>query len=251
MQAINRTEITLDTADGKFGAYLATPAGAATAPSADGGTPAILVIQEIFGVNQGMRQICDHWAQNGYLALCPDLFWRQEPGVQLTDQTDAEWQRAFAFYNSFDEAKGLMDLKTALQHLRTRVGARGKVGTIGYCLGGRLSFRMACESDADANISYYGVGIDGLLAEGAQVQKPLLMHIAEKDKFSTPEAQEKIMAALSANPRVSLHRYLGVDHAFARPNGIHFDAAAATLANRRSDDFFAAQLQTLRLKDAV
>ncbi len=87
-------DVIISGSEGNFSAYLATPA------SSEG--PGIVLIQEIFGVNKVMRDIADQHAANGYLALCPDLFWRQEPGIQLTYQTDEEWQKAFALYQDFD-----------------------------------------------------------------------------------------------------------------------------------------------------
>ena len=219
-------DITIDGPDGSFGAYLAVPAS----------TPAagLVVAQEIFGVNQVMRDICDWLAGEGYAACCPDIFWRIEPGIQITDQTEAEWQRAFELFGLFDVDKGVEDLKTTLAHLRGRPECSGKVGSIGYCLGGKLSFLMATRTDADCSVSYYGVGLDELLGEAGNISKPLLMHVASQDQFVPPEAQEKIKTGLAGHSQVALHVYEGRDHAFARVGGEHYDAAAAELANGRS-----------------
>ncbi len=221
--------------DGKFSAYLATPR---TTPA-----PGLLVIQEIFGVNAVMRGLCDGFAQEGYFALCPDLFWRQQRGVQLTDKTEAEWQKAFALMQGFNQAKGIEDLLAGLKHLRKLPGATGKAGSIGYCLGGRLAYLMATRSDADCNVSYYGVGIDELLGEASAILKPLLMHIAGRDKYVPPEAQQKIKTTLSQNPNVTLHVYPDADHGFARVGGQHYDARAAELANGRTRDFLRTNLK--------
>ena len=228
-------DILITVPDGKFSAYLALPK---QAPA-----PCVLVIQEIFGVNKVMRDLCDGFAAKGYVALCPDLFWRQEPGVQLTDQSDAEWQRAFKLMQGFDQAKGVEDLIAALGHLRKRGESTGKVGTVGYCLGGRLAYFMATRSTADCNVGYYGVGIETVLDESAAITRPLLMHIAEKDRFVPPEAQKQILDRLSKHPRVQIHVYPGCDHAFAREGGAHWNADAARLANKRTDDFFAKHLR--------
>lgn len=219
-------DITIDGPDGSFGAYLAVPAS----------TPAagLVVAQEIFGVNQVMRDICDWLAGEGYAACCPDIFWRIEPGIQITDQTEAEWQRAFELFGLFDVDKGVDDLKTTLAHLRGRPECTGKAGSIGYCLGGKLAFLMATRTDADCNVSYYGVGLDELLGEAGNISKPLLMHVASQDQFVPPEAQDKIKAGLADHSQVALHVYDGQDHAFARVGGEHYDAAAAELANGRS-----------------
>ncbi|MFO1060230.1 MAG: dienelactone hydrolase family protein [Dongiaceae bacterium] len=224
-------DITISGPDGSFGGYLALPRGR------DRG-PGILVIQEIFGVNQVMRALCDGFAAEGYVALCPDLFWRQEPGIQLTDKSEAEWGRAFQLYQGFNEAKGVDDLILALDHLRARKECAGKVGSVGYCLGGKLAYLMATRSNADANVGYYGVGIEKALNEAAAITRPLMLHIAGKDQFCPPEAQDQIKTALSRNSHVTLHGYPDCDHAFARVGGAHYDESAATLANRRTAEFF-------------
>jgi carboxymethylenebutenolidase len=224
-------DITIKAADGgNFSAYLAEPKS--------GKGAGVLVIQEIFGVNRVMRQISDDLAAQGYFALCPDIFWRQEPGVQLTDQTDAEWARAFEFFKGFDEAKGIADLNASLSHLRGIEGCTGKAGTVGYCLGGRLVYLMAARSDADCNVSFYGVGIENNLDEAKNIRKPTILHIAEKDSYVPPEAQAKIKAALEGHPHVTIHTYAGQEHAFARTGGKHYDKASADLANKRSAEFF-------------
>jgi carboxymethylenebutenolidase len=213
-----------------FTAYVATP------PAGKG--PGIVLIQEIFGVNKVMRDLADGYARQGYVVACPDLFWRQQPGVQITDQTDAEWQQAFGFFKGFDFALGVEDLVTTLEVLRKHSACTGKVGNVGYCLGGNLAYQMACRSSTDGSVGYYGVGIEGLLDLAKGIKKPLLLHVAEKDQFCPPEAQAKIQDGLAGNAQVTLHNYAGQDHAFARVGGKHYDAAAATVANDRTAAFF-------------
>jgi carboxymethylenebutenolidase len=223
-------DITIAAPDGRFAAYLALPK---QTPA-----PGVLVIQEIFGVNKVMRELTDGFAGKGYVAVCPDLFWRQEPGIQITDKTDAEWQKAFQLFQGFNQTKGVEDLISTLDHLRGRSECSGKVGSVGYCLGGKLAYFMATRSTADCNVSYYGVGIETVLDESAAVTKPLLMHIAEKDQFVPPAAQKQILERMAKNPRVTTHVYPGCDHAFARKGGAHWNAEAAKAANRRTDEFF-------------
>lgn len=228
-------DISLTTADNEtFGAYLARPQS--------GTGPGIVLIQEIFGINHVMRDLADAYAEQGYVTLCPDLFWRQEPGIQLTDKSEAEWQRAFELYQGFNEDTGTDDLAAALTALRQLEGCTGKVGSVGYCLGGKLAYLMATRTDADCNIGYYGVAIENNLQEAAKISHPLMLHMAEKDQFVPPEAQTAIMESLSANPNVTIHKYTGMDHAFARVGGQHYEQASAGLANQRSSDFFAAHL---------
>lgn len=218
---------------GEFGAYVAMPAGPAKA--------GLVVIQEIFGVNANMRAVCDAWAARGYAALCPDLFWRIEPSVQLTDQTPEEWQRAFDLYKAFDVDQGVRDLAASIGFARASLGLR-KMGAIGFCLGGLLAYLTACRTDVDCAVSYYGVGIQDRLSEAAKLSRPILLHIAGKDQFVPPSAQMAIIDGLRAQPLARVERYLGQDHAFARSNGAHFDAKAAGLADGRTLAFFVEHL---------
>lgn len=223
-------EITINGPDGSFSAYLAIPT--------EKSGPGILAIQEIFGVNQDMRDHCDAWAARGYFALCPDLYWRQEPSVQLTDQTDAEWQRAAALYYAVDVDKAVEDLQTSLAYIRDIEGCSGKVGTMGFCLGGLLTYLMATRSTSDCNVGYYGVGIEEKLGEASAITKPTMLHIAEEDRFVNKDAQTKINDGLRAHAHVTIHSYAGQEHAFARHKGTHYDEDAAALANGRTVEMF-------------
>ncbi len=215
---------------GSFKAYVETPA--------NGSGPVIVCIQEIFGVNHAMRDIAKFWAGQGYIAVAPDLFWRQEPGVDITDKTDEEWKKAFALFQGFDVDKGVDDLKATIAAARTMPGANGKVGTVGFCLGGKLAYLLACRSDAECNVSYYGVGIDDLLGEATDITHPLVMHIAEEDGFVPKDAQAKIKDGLADVDTVTIYSYPGMDHAFARIGGVPYDETNANLANGRSLEAF-------------
>lgn len=223
-------DITIEGPDGSFSGYLASPDA--------GRGPGIVVIQEIFGINQVMRDVADALAARGYFALAPDLFWRLEPGVQLTDKTDAEWKQAFDFMTRFDPDAGITDIQATITHLRGLAGCTGKVGAVGYCLGGLLAYLTACRTDSDASVGYYGVNIQEKLAEAKTIKAPLMLHIAGKDEFVPPEAQKTIMDGLADNPLVTIHHYPQMDHAFAREGGAHYDKACADLANGRTATFF-------------
>lgn len=229
-------DITIQGSDGTFGAYMAIPAS--------GSGPGIVVIQEIFGVNQVMRDLCDGYAAQGYIAVCPDIFWRIEPGIQLTDQSEEEWNKAFELMNKFlpDFEKGVGDLMSTMAHIRALDNCTGKVGCVGYCLGGSLTYMMACTSDSDASIGYYPVQIDDYLSYAENIKKPAMFHIAEKDGFCPPESQALIADAFGKNNNISLHTYAGVDHAFARKGGGNYDQTAADLANQRTADLFKSAL---------
>jgi carboxymethylenebutenolidase len=214
-----------------FKAFVAPPKGGGSAPG-------VVLIQEIFGVNENMRDTALSLSAEGYLVFCPDLFWRQGPGIQLTDQTEAEWARAFELYKGFDAKLGVEDLIATLDATRAHAQCSGKVGAVGYCLGGNLAYQMACKSSVDAAVGYYGVGIENILADAAGIRKPLMLHIAEKDQFCPPEAQAKIKAALGGNALVTIHSYPGQDHAFARAGGQHYHGPSADSANERTARFF-------------
>jgi carboxymethylenebutenolidase len=228
--------ITIKATDGSgsFAAYVVEPK---TRPAG-----VVVLIQEIFGVNQAMRDTAAWVADLNFIAVCPDLFWRIEPGIDLTDKSDAEWKRAFELFQTFDQVKGIEDLKATVAAARTHTGANGRVATMGYCLGGRLAFMMAEQSDADVNISYYGVGLDGLLGDLNKVTRPLIVHIADKDEYFPAEGRAAVVAAAKGHKLVASYVYPHADHAFARVNGVHWDGRSATIANGRSAEALVAAL---------
>lgn len=220
--------------DQNFNAYVAEPRGRPKA--------AVIVIQEIFGVNDGIRRKCDRWAELGYLALAPDLFWRLEPGVELDPDVPAEFQQALGLMNRFDQDLGIRDIEATIRAARARLPAGAKVGCVGYCLGGRLAFMTSSRTDIDASVGYYAVGIDRLLHEKHGIARPLMLHIAGADHFVTPDAQQKMHQGLDDHPRVILHDYPGEDHGFATEAGQRRSDEGAKLADGRTEDFFARHL---------
>lgn len=223
-------DISISTPDGEFGGYLASPAA--------GRGPGIVVIQEIFGVNGFVRAIADGFAARGFFALAPDLFWRIEPDVQLTDKTDAEWKRAFDLMGKFNIDSGVKDIQAAINHLRHVSGSSGKVGTVGYCLGGLLAYLSATRTDSDASVGYYGVNINQMLGEAKNIRHPLLLHVAASDEYVPPDAQKQIVDGLARNANATTYVYPNMNHAFARMGGAHYDRANAELANGRTLTFF-------------
>ncbi len=211
---------------GSFSAYLAAPN---TQPCAG-----IVLIQEILGVNTNMRQIADDYAKAGYLVLVPDLYWRLEPGVQLDADDKDQWATAFELLQAFDVDSGVEDLKASLSFLRQYPSSTGKVGSVGFCLGGKLAYFMATRTDADANVSYYGVDIEKNLAEATKIQKPLILHMDENDEFVSSSAQASIQQGLKDNPLVTIYRYEGVSHGFSRVGSSAYRKEAAELARDRT-----------------
>jgi carboxymethylenebutenolidase len=222
--------ITIDTGDGSMNAYLALPVG--------GTGPGIVLIQEIFGVNEVMRHKADELAGQGFVVACPDLFWRIEPGIDISDKTEAEWARAFDLFKTFHVEHGVRDLRATVAALRAHPAVTGKVGAVGYCLGGKLAYLMAARTDVDCAVGYYGVGLQDMLDEAKHIHKPLMLHIAGADSFTPPEAQAAIHAGLDKHAHVTIHDYPSMDHAFARPGGAHYDADEARIANGLTYDFF-------------
>lgn len=227
--------------DAMFPAYMAAPAGAATA--------AIIVIPEIFGVNPGIRQKCDRLAVDGYLAVAPDIFWRFAPGVELNPDVEAELQEAFGYFQTFAETQGsdsaVMDIEATIHAIRDGLSGQApvqKVGCVGYCLGGRLAYMAAARTDISASVGYYGVMIDQILNESHAIANPLMLHIPTADHFVGPEAQTAIHAGLDGHPKVTLHDYEGLDHGFATEMGDRRDDAGAKLADSRTAAFFAEHL---------
>ena len=230
--------ITIRSSEGEeFAAYLALPSG-----PAGGQFPGLVLLQEIFGVNRDMRAIADWYAARGFVVACPDLFWRQEPGVQLTDASDEEWQRALKLYQGLDEAKAVADAAATLAFLHRHPACSGKVGAVGFCLGGKLAYLLATRSKPDCSVAYYGVGIESALAEATRISCPTMLHLAGRDQFCPPAAQAQIHQALDTHPLTTLHVYAEQDHAFARVGGAHFNARSAELAHLRTLEFFVRHL---------
>ena len=220
--------------DGGFDAYVAEPGGAPRA--------AIMVVQEIFGVNEGIRRKCDKWAEKGYLALAPDLFWRLEPGVELDPDVPDQFRQALELMGRFDQDQGVRDIEATIRSARVRLGEGSKVGVVGYCLGGRLAYMAAARTDADASVGYYAVGLPDILHEKNAIARPLMLHIAGADHFVDEAAQRTMHEELDGHPRVTLHDYPGQDHGFAAEMGARRSEEAARLADGRTEEFFAQHL---------
>ena len=219
---------------GTIPAYVAKPAN----------TPrgAIIVIQEIFGVNPGIVQKAEDWAALGYLAVAPDVFWRQQPGVELNPDVPEEFQQGVALMMKHDFFLGIQDIEAVIHWIRREEGV-AKVGLVGFCMGGKIAYMTSARTDIDASVGYYGVGIDQMLNEAGAIAKPLLLHIPTADGFCPAPVQKIMHEGLDDNPHVTLHDYEGLDHGFADTFGARRDVKGATLADERTKAFFEANLR--------
>ncbi|QWC56802.1 dienelactone hydrolase family protein [Erythrobacter sp. 3-20A1M] len=227
--------VTIDTIDGNehFTAYVARPAEEPRA--------AIVVIQEIFGVNAGIRRKCDLLAEQGYLAVAPDLFWRLEREIELDPDVEPEFKKALSLMEDFDPDRGIRDIEATIKWARAETGGR-KVGAVGYCLGGKLAYMTAARTDSDATVGYYAVGVDEMLDEAHAIANPLMLHIPTEDGFNDKETQKAMHDGLDDHPKVTLHDYPGLDHGFATQFGERRDEAGAQKADARTEEFFAQHL---------
>jgi carboxymethylenebutenolidase len=214
---------------GTFKGYLAVPA--------QGSGPGIVLLQEIFGVNASMRAVADYYAEEGYVVLAPDLFWRMQPGVDL-GYGEADFAKAFDYYQRFDVDQSIKDTADALKALRARPECKGKVGALGFCLGGKLAYLTAARTDVDCAVSYYGVGIDADIGEAKNIKGPMVFHFAELDKYADAAARETIKAGFAGRTDVEFYLYPGCDHAFAAPERASFDKPATLMAHSRSIALF-------------
>jgi carboxymethylenebutenolidase len=230
-----KTQIDIDAPDGTFRAYISRPA---KLPA-----PVVVILQELFGVNADIRATCDELATQGFIAIAPDLFWRQEPGVDLDVTSEADWQHSLRLYAAFDRDTGTKDIMETVRTAVELPESTGKVALQGYCLGALMAFITATRYEVDAAVAYHGGDTEKYLGEIGGLEAPLLMHLGEEDEFISKAAQAEIKAALAGKPNATVYSYPGQHHAFSRHNGAHYNAAAATLANARTKEFLHRQLQ--------
>jgi carboxymethylenebutenolidase len=233
-----RQAIDIQTEGGAFSAYVAKPA---QMPA-----PVVVVLHEVFGVNDDIRLTCRELATEGFIAIAPDLFWRQERGVDLNSWSNEEWSKGLALYTAYDRETGVRDVLATVRAARQMQGATGKVGVMGFCLGGLMTYLAAARHDLDAAVAYHGGDTESYLDEAQAITTPLLMHLAEEDEYISKDAQARIKAALAPLSGATVHSYPGQNHAFARHTGTHYDANAAALANGRTTAFLAEHLDLKR-----
>jgi carboxymethylenebutenolidase len=224
-----KDRITIEARDGTFGAHIARPKALPA--------PAVVVLHEVFGVNADIRKTCDELAGQGFVAVAPDLFWRQEPGVDLSVTSEPDWQHGLHLYQAYDREAGARDVKDTTNVVAKLPECSGRVAVLGYCLGGLMTFLTAARYGVDAAVVYHGGDTEKYLGEIDGLDAPLLMHLGEEDEFISKSAQAEIKTALAGKPNATVFSYPGQYHAFTRHNGTHYNAAAAALANGRTLEF--------------
>ena len=208
----------------EFGAYRADPSG-----KPKGG---VVVVQEIFGVNHHIRSVCDKFAASGYIAMAPALFDRAERGVEYGYQ-QADIDKGLAVMRKLDLGNAMTDVKAALAIAKEG----GKVGVVGYCWGGTVSFAAACRvAGLACAVSYYGGGVGNLVGETPKC--PVMFHFGDKDQSIPMDTVEKVKQAY---PAQALHVY-SAGHGFNCDERGSYDADSAKLALTRTLDFFAKHL---------
>jgi carboxymethylenebutenolidase len=224
-----KDHITIKGEDGVWGAYIALPNNLPA--------PAVVVLHEVFGVNADIRKTCDEMAEQGFMAVAPDLFWRQEPGVDLGVTSESDWQHGLRLYQAFDREAGAKDVKNTAEFVARLPECTGKVAVMGFCLGGLMTFLTAVRYGVDAAVIYHGGDTEKYLDELNGLLGPMIMHLGEEDEFISKAAQAQIKMALANKPNATVYSYPGQYHAFARHNGAHYNAAAASLASGRTRTF--------------
>jgi len=230
-----KAQITISGRDGAFGAYIIRPEALPA--------PAVVVLQELFGVNADIRRHCDELAEQGFIAVAPDLFWRQEPGVDLSVTSESDWQHGLRLYQEYDRNAGAADVNDTVHAVAKLPECTGRVAILGYCLGALMTFLAAVRYRVDAAVAYHGADTEKYLCEIDRLHAPLLMHLGEEDEFISKSAQVQIKSALAGKPNATVYSYPGQRHAFSRHNGTHYNAAAAALANGRTSEFLTRQLR--------
>jgi carboxymethylenebutenolidase len=231
---MNSSSISISSHDGQqFDAYLSLP------PTGRG--PGLVIIQEIWGVNEHIKAVADQYAMDGYVVLAPDVFWRQQANVNLK-YNEADTQKAFQLMTNLDEAHAVADLVSTANALRARPEVSGKLGAIGFCMGGLLSYQLAASGAVDAAVCYYGGGIQNHLDKAPKVQCPILFHYAALDGYIPATAVADVKKAFAGRANAQFHVYEGVDHGFNCWGRPMYQQRAAALARGRTLAWLSEQL---------
>jgi carboxymethylenebutenolidase len=211
--------------DSAFQGYLSIPAS--------GSGPGLILLHEIFGVNQRIRDLADTYAEEGYVVLAPDLLWHIRPGIEL-GHSEEDFKTALTYRDRFDVEQAILDIRNTLQALRANRACTGKVGAIGFCMGGLLAYLAAARLPVDAAAAYCGVGIENHLGEANAIRCPIALHFGSEDEFVPATARAAIKQALAENDDTEVYVYRGAGHSFDDHRRKTFDRGAASLAYSRT-----------------
>ncbi|MEM7253638.1 MAG: dienelactone hydrolase family protein [Pseudomonadota bacterium] len=195
--------------------------------------PGLVILSEIYNVNHWVREVADGYAEEGFVCLAPDLYWRQRPGQYLEYTPDGQ-QVARELGFSMDLVAFTADMADYSQSVSALPECTGKVGTVGYCLGGKLAYLAAARRLVDAAVGYYAVQLDQFLDEAGNINRPLMLHFAELDEHVPQATVALVKQALDGNPQVSIYDYEGADHGFNRFGYPPYHPQAASVALERS-----------------
>ncbi|VVE27869.1 dienelactone hydrolase family protein [Pandoraea cepalis] len=232
----NSQWIRVETVDGTFDAYLALPPSGPIAKA-----PGIVLVQEIFGVNEHIRGVADQYAMDGYVVLAPDIFWRAAPRVELGYSGD-DWARAMELRQSIDIEKAVTDIEATAKALRSKLDAHAKIAAVGYCFGGLLSYLSAARGLVDAAVPYYGGGIHNYLGEAAGLNVPVQFHYGALDSHITPDIVASVSEAVKSRPNTEVFVYPNADHGFNCWARASYHQPSAALAHGRALEFLAKSL---------
>ncbi len=221
---------------GRFGAFVALP-GKLPAP-------ALVLLQEVYGVNRFMRRITEYWAAQGFMAVCPDVYWRLKPGIVLDPETPGHREQALETGGRLDVDLAVRDIAGLVEQLHAAKECSGRVATAGYCLGGKLAYLVGTRGGADCNVSYYGVGIEIAPGRGGEAERSRCSCISARAIRGRPRRCARGCGTRWAPARSSrMHVYPDTGHAFAREGAATDVPAMRELANGRTRAFLEANLR--------
>lgn len=232
--SVNTRWMEIDAGGGeRYDGYLALPRA--------GKGPGVIIVQEIFGVNEHIRSVAEQYALAGYVAFAPDIFWRAERRVELGYE-GADRDKALALLKQVDADQTVADLGAAAKALRALPETIGKIGAVGFCFGGQLAYLMAARGTVDAAVAYYGGGIQNKLDEAANVRVPMLFHYAEHDSSIPQTAVAQVKQHFAGHANAQFHDYAGVGHGFNCSDRSAYDQHASALAHGRTLVFLSSNL---------
>jgi carboxymethylenebutenolidase len=223
------TEVVTTRDGGRMPAFIARPGS--------GRGPGIVVLQEIFGVTEYIKQRARDLASLGYVAVAPQLYWRLGPDVRMPENTQEGLQEAFGYMQRLDAGQAVDDSAAALEHLRKMPETSGKAGVLGFCMGGRLAYQVAAAADPDVVVSYYGSGIAGQLEAAERITAPVIFHFGAEDPYLPVAEAEQIRSAFAGRRDVEVHIHSGGGHAFDNPSPMWHHAQASAEAWPQTADF--------------